>query len=145
MDINENPAQVLTPVTGESFIKIARRIQQQSARKIAYNNGKPIEIDPDTEYSVVLLGMTELLDTDGFNALMPFIGEAIEKATVAGVLAPGQIKSIATAFSIPKQPPFPFDFPEGAGRKVFVDGTWTFRNEWVAPPVEVEIDEEATE
>jgi hypothetical protein len=138
MEINPNPAQVLTVETGESFFKVARRIQEQSARKIAFDNGEPIELNPDSEYSVMLFETTEVLTSQEFEALAPFLLGGIGQAVAAGVISADRITNLATAFTLPKQPPFPFDFPEGAGVKVFWDGTTTYRYEWVAPPVEEE-------
>jgi len=139
MEINENHAQVLTAETGESFFKIAKRIQQQSARKIAFDDGTPIELNPNSAYSSCLLEMEdEVLTTAEFEALTPYLFGGIAQAVAAGVLSPTRIKGIATVMTLPKQPPFPFDFPEGAGVKVFWDGAHTYRYEWVAPPVEEE-------
>jgi hypothetical protein len=137
MEINPNPAQVLTVETGESFFKVARRVQEQSARKIAHDNGKSIELDPDSEYSVCFLRMKKLLTPEQFYILKTeYFDPALKKAEKKGLIEEDQIEEIATAFSMPKQPPFPFDFPEGAGVKVFWDGTTTYRYEWIAPPIE---------
>ena len=142
MEINENQAQVLTAETGESFFKIAQRIQRDSARKIAFADGSPIEIDPNFDYPVILLRMTNELTPEEFGELTPYLLAGIGQAVTAGVITADRIQEIITAFTLSKQPPFPFDFPEGAGVKVFWEGTTTYRYEWEALPMPVEIEEE---
>jgi len=137
MEINENKAQVLTAETGESFQTVAKRVQMQSARKIAFDNGEPIELDPNSAHAVCILEMEdEVLSTAEFEELTPFLFGGIAQAVAAGVLSPTRIKGIATALTLPKQPPFPYPLPEGVSLNVYWEGSHTYRYEWVAPPVE---------
>jgi len=128
MEINENKAQVISANFGETFADVAKRVQINSARPIAFDSGKAIELDPESEYSVLLLKMPNgVLTTEEFDALTPYLFGGIGQAVEAGVITADRIDDIATIFTIAKQPQFIWDVPEGHSLKVYWDGMTTFR------------------
>jgi len=146
MDINENKALTISANFGETFADVAKRVQINSARPITFDNGTPIELDPESEYSILMLKMPEgVLTTEEFDALTPYLFGGIAQAVMAGVLSPTRIADIATIFTIAKQPQFTMEIPEGYSLKVYWDGMTTFRYALEADPVPLPEEEEGDE
>ena len=134
MDVNESKAQVVSVDFGRSFAEIAEDAQRRSVRRITFDDGKRVKLDPTKEYSIMLVETESLLSSEEFAAFAPYIRSGIVKAVADGVITKERIQNIATVFSIPKQPAFPFNFPEGAGVDTYIEGTVALRYEWVPPP-----------
>ena len=144
IEVIPHPAQKMTIRTRQTIEEWKKFVRMESASKILFGDGTPIRLDKGYQYSFMLMKMTQLLTTEQFFALKPFLDEGIEKAEAAGAIPEGIVKAIGTAFDVPDVPEIPEKFqdelPEGATIQFYFDGDKTCRAELVFPEPEPEED-----
>ena len=100
--------------------------------------GAPIELNPESVYSFLMLELTRLATPQEFGALFTIIMTEIAKAEAQGIIPPGWVKSVATPFDV--QPPvipdkFSDQIEEGVTLKVLLSGDVGFNIIKEYPPL----------
>jgi hypothetical protein len=114
-EIIDNPAQSITAPTDETFAQYVDRIGR-ARRMVQYKNGKPIELDPNLDYSFLMLGFkkdpqtgTGIATPEQFKALVAAIKRNVDEMEAAGLLPEDWVQVVATPFDvIPPQVPGKF-------------------------------------
>ena len=137
-EIVEHPAQQLTLMTDETFLQFADRVQRTNTRPIMHKDGHLLELDPESEYSFLMLGLTRLATPEEFAVLLKIIMQAVDQAEAQGVIPKKWVRSVATPFDIPKRPElserFADELEEGARIKCYLTGNTTFTFVKEPPP-----------
>ena len=141
----ENQATPFLLRTDETFLEFANRISKSNVCNVGYKDGSLIELDPNLEYSFVLLGLKRLLTPEEFAFVYTAMMDAVHKLEVQGVLSEGLVETVATPFDIPARPAIPNQFADtqedGADIKTYLTGSLTFTMVNHVPPTQVEIDD----
>ena len=98
--INPNPAQTVAVDTTETFADFANKVFKLSKRPIRHGNGKPIELEPGSKNSVLLLRISELATPQQFEALFGIIMQGIIAATAQGIIPEGWLQGVSTPFDL---------------------------------------------
>ena len=97
-----NPANKVTLSNKLTFEQVAEQLRTASMTSLSYGNGAAIELNPELDYSFLMLGLTRLLTSQEFGVVYMSIMAAIAQAESQGLIPPGLIKQVATTFDVPK-------------------------------------------
>ena len=119
--INPSPAQRVRASATESFKNFAGRIGGETRQPVRFDNGNLVELKPDTEYCLMLLGCRKVLTKEQFKRFVPYLRGAVTQAIADGALEEDWYQSLATVRDfIPE--PIPESFLgdcENAGEEVY--------------------------
>jgi hypothetical protein len=146
-EVVTHPAQNIAVATAETFDQFTNRIYRSSKRQLRYKDGEPVELNPEWEYSFLMLGMTRLATPPEFEVLYTRIMTSIAQAEAAGEIPAGLVQSVATPFDVtpPKIPAqYIEELEEGAEMKTYLVGEVGFAvtKKFPEPVVEEEETEE---
>jgi hypothetical protein len=144
-EIIQSAAQRVTLESDETFAQYADRVFR-TRRPIQYKDGTPIEVDPNLQYSFLMLGLTRLATPEEFGVLYGIIMSAVAEAESQGIVPAGWIKTVGTPFDlIPKPVPSKFadEIPANTVIKTYIAGEMSYdiRLEILPPEEESEHEE----
>ena len=128
----EQQAQHLEVRTDESFLEFADRVHRKNMRPLCYENGSLIELDPELEYSFLMLGMKRLLTQEEFVIVYAAFMSEIKRLEDSGALPKDLVRTVATPFDIPRsaRPVIPSKFADeiedDAVIKMYLTGNTSF-------------------
>ena len=126
VEINPNPALSIAVDPTDTFSDYQEKIIKKSKRQLRHGNGQPIELQPDSIYTTLLMKVKYLLSTEKFYVLEGIIGQSIMKAVMDGVIEPDWFQGITTPLDL-HTPPIPEQFQEeGHEIKMFLSGETKF-------------------
>ena len=100
INVNPNPAGVITADTTTVFSDFVNKVAKESYRSIAFGNGNSIELEPDSAYTLLKLKVSAIATTEQFNGLLPYLMQGVVEATKAGIIPEDWLQDITTALDI---------------------------------------------
>lgn len=96
--INPNPAQRVSAVITESFKDFADKVFQSTKRPVQYGNRKPVTLEPDSKYHVILLKVLEFMTEDQQTAFMEIFKKDIMAAIKKDIFPKDWLQDIVPLF-----------------------------------------------